>query len=291
MKEETQKVIEAAELAAQRFYLNVSSRFSGASAGNRFGNNTGNSLEYLDHREYQPGDDIRHVDWNAMARSDRLTVKLFREEISPHLDLIIDASASMNLVASKKAEALWAMATILRIAAINAGYTVTCWLIKDRCRRIEPANLPIVQWPDSELDFRGNTGQTITAFPAKFKTQAVRILISDLFWDTEPMSVLQQLSDRAALLTVVQILARSDVNPSVAGNVRLIDAETNQAVEFMANASLIEAYQKNFQRHQEYWKRCCIKTGTVFSHCIAEDFVADFVPVELLRSEILMTRS
>jgi hypothetical protein len=105
------------------------------------------------------------------------------------------------------------------------------------------------------------------------------------------MSVLQQLSDRAALLTVVQILARSDVNPSVAGNVRLIDAETNQAVEFMANASLIEAYQKNFQRHQEYWKRCCIKTGTVFSHCIAEDFVADFVPVELLRSEILMTRS
>ncbi|MFZ5951823.1 MAG: DUF58 domain-containing protein [Candidatus Rifleibacteriota bacterium] len=286
-----EKVVGAAETAAQRFYLNVSSRFSGQSGGNRFGLNTGNSLEYLDHREYQPGDDIRHIDWNAMARSDRVTVKLFREEVTPHLDLIIDASASMAAICSEKEKALWGMAALLRVAAANAGYSVACWLIKDRCRRIEPTHLPLVSWPDADLDFCGNSGQTLVSFPPALRTQGVRILLSDLFWDQEPMTVLQQLSFRASLLTLVQVLARADVEPQLAGNVRLIDSESAASIELMANSSLIETYRQNFLRHQDYWKRCCTKTGAVFTHCIAEDFVADYVPVELLRNEILMTRS
>lgn len=291
MKDADKKAVETAEIAAQRFYLNVSSRFAGVAGGNRFGRNTGNSLEFLDHREYQPGDDIRHIDWNAMARSDRLTVKLFREEVTPHLDLLIDASVSMNLENSRKSSALWGMAAILRMAAINAGFSVNCWIVKDRCRKVEPANLPIQQWPAAELDFRGNTGQTIVSFPARLRARGVRIFLSDLFWDQEPMSILQQLSDRAAFLGVVQILARSDLDPTFAGNVRLIDSESSEAIEFMANSALVDAYRKNFLRHQQDWKRCSIKTGAVFSHCVAEDFTGDYVPVELLRSEILMTRS
>ncbi|GAB4271922.1 MAG: DUF58 domain-containing protein [Candidatus Rifleibacteriota bacterium] len=291
MKDTDLKAVEAAEQAAHRFYLNVSSRFSGMSGGNRFGRNTGNSLEYLDHREYQPGDDIRHIDWNAMARSDKLTVKLFREEVTPHLDILIDASVSMNLENTGKSAALYAMAALLRMAAYNAGYSVSSWLIKDRYRLVEPASLPVSRWPDAELDFRGNTGQTIVSFPVRLKSQGVRIFLSDLFWDHEPMSVLQQLSDRAALLTVVQILAKSDVDPSLAGNVRLVDTESNEAIELMANSALIDTYRQNFNRHQEYWKRCCIKTGAVFTHCIAEDFTTDFVPVDLLQNELIMTRS
>ena len=291
MNERNLAAVAAAEKAAQRFYLNVSSRFSGSSGGNRFGQNTGNSLEYLDHREYQPGDDIRHIDWNAVARSDRVTVKLFREEVTPHLDLIIDASLSMAAASEAKASALWGMAALLKISAMNAGYSVACWIVKDRCRRIEPAHLPIRQWPDSELDFAGNTGQTITAFPPAFKAQGVRIFLSDLFWDQEPMTVLQQLSFRASLLAVVQILAKNDIEPELAGNVRLIDSESRAAIELMANQALIDTYRQNFLRHQEYWKRCAIKTASLFTHCLADDFVRDFVPVELLSTEILMTRS
>jgi uncharacterized protein (DUF58 family) len=291
MDKDLLKAIADAEVAAQRFYLNVSSRFSGSSGGNRFGQNTGNSLEYLDHREYQPGDDIRHIDWNALARSDKVTVKLFREEVTPHLDLIIDASSSMQAGSPAKPRALWGLAALLKVSAQNAGYSVACWLIKDRPRRIEPAHLPLAQWPDSELDYNGNTGMTLVSFPPKFRSQAVRIFLSDLFWEQEPMTVLQQLAHHAALLAVVQVLARVDVEPEHAGNVRLIDSESHAAIELMANEELNQTYRRNFLRHQEYWKRCCVKTGSVFNHCIAEDFVADYVPVELLRSEILMARS
>ncbi len=291
MNESRCKSLDAAELAGQRFYLNVSSRFSGLQGGSRFGRNTGNSLEFLDHREYQPGDDVRHIDWNAMARSDRLTVKLFREEVSPHLDLLLDASASMGLENSRKEEALFALAAVLRIAAVNAGYTVACWLAKDRCRRIEPAALPIRDWRGADCDFSGNVGQTLTGFPPTLHPSGVRILISDLFWNQEPQSVLRQLSDSAALLVVIQLLARHDISPDLSGNIRLVDSETGEVVELVAEEALLREYGSNFTRHQEYWKKSCIRSGAVFCQCVAENFLSDFVPVDLLRSEILMTRS
>ncbi len=291
MRQELQETITKARGASSRFYLNVSSRFSGASGGNRFGRNTGNSLEYLDHREYQPGDDIRHIDWGAMARSDRITVKLFREEVTPHLDLMIDASESMNLQNSAKPAALWGMASLLRTAAYNAGYSVNCWLVKEQCLRMEPVTLPFEQWPEADLDFKGNTGKTLSTFPPTLRSMGVRIFLSDLFWEQEPMSVLQPLADRAALLAMVQILAIDDVSPKLEGNLRLIDSESDETLELVSNKALTDTYRQNFLRHQEYWERCCTKTGTVFSHCLAEEFIRDFLPLDLLRNEILMTRS
>ena len=65
------------------------------SAGSRIGRRAGNSLEFLEHREYRPGDDLRLVDWNVYARSNSWVVKRFQEEITPILDLIVDGSVSM----------------------------------------------------------------------------------------------------------------------------------------------------------------------------------------------------
>lgn len=291
MNESYRKTLEAAELAGQKFFLNVSSRFAGLHAGNRFGRNTGNSLEFLDHREYQPGDDIRHIDWNAMARSDRLTVKLYREEVAPHLDLLIDASSSMGLEGSKKSEGLFALAAVLRVAAANAGYTASSWIVKDQCRKIEPAALPIRDWQGAECNFAGNVGQTLAAFLPALRPSGVRILLSDLFWDLEPKAVLRQLAGNAALLVVVQLLAGKDLAPDLSGNVRLVDSETGAIVELVAEESLLREYQSNFARHQENWKRDCVSSGAVFCQCVAENFLNDFLPADLLKSEILMTRS
>ena len=291
MDERHRKSLDAAELAGQKFYLNVSSRFAGMQGGNRFGRNTGNSLEFLDHREYQPGDDIRHIDWNAMARSDRLTVKLYREEVAPHLDLLLDISASMALEKSRKAEGLFALAALLRVAAVNAGYTVSCWLAGDRCRRVEPAALPVCEWPGAECDYSGNVGQTFVSFPPTLRTSGVRVLVSDLFWEQEPQAVLRQLSENAALLVVIQLLAGRDIDPGLAGNVRLVDSETGEAAELVAEEALLREYRSNFTRHQEDWKKSCTRAGAVFCQCVAENFLHDFVPAELLRNEILMTRS
>src|SRR4051812_9725171 len=87
--------------AAQRFALAMPRVGPANRTGIAMGARAGSSLEFRDHRGYEPGDDLRHVDWDAYARSDQLTVKLFREEVTPHLDVLVDGSKSMALAGSE----------------------------------------------------------------------------------------------------------------------------------------------------------------------------------------------
>src|SRR4051812_38038000 len=93
------------ETAAGRYSLGVPRQAPVGHAGGTLSNRSGSSLEFRDHRGYEPGDDLRHIDWNAYARTDQLTIKLFREEVAPVLDVVIDASRSMDLEGSDKAGA------------------------------------------------------------------------------------------------------------------------------------------------------------------------------------------
>src|SRR5215472_12263408 len=69
--------------------------------GQRLGTNAGSSLEFQDYRQYAPGDDLRHVDWAAYARSEVLSVRLYREEVAPRVDLVLDVSRSMAVTDRK----------------------------------------------------------------------------------------------------------------------------------------------------------------------------------------------
>lgn len=281
------KILESAELSGQRFHLNLSSRFAGSQGGGKYGAKTGQSLEFVEHREYQPGDDIRHLDWSAVARSDKLAIKLFREEITPHLDLLLDLSSSMN-INKEKFNALAALTAIFIKASSNSGYTNNAWLIKDLCRRVEPVNLPIDKWVDFEANSNNNTGKTICDFPPKLKNGAVRVFISDLFWDQEPLGVLRRLADGAAAVIVIQLVSSIDKNPEVYGNMRVIDTESKEALELICDEALIEEYKSNFDKHSQYWKECCTKSGAVFCFIEAEKLLKDFVPDELIKNEILL---
>ena len=71
--------------------------------GARAGAAAGSSLDFLDFREYHPGDDLRRLDWSVYARTDREVVKLYREEVFPRLDIVLDSSRSMDLPGTAKA--------------------------------------------------------------------------------------------------------------------------------------------------------------------------------------------
>src|SRR5262245_16940998 len=121
----------AGEKAGLRYRLGLPPRAAGG-PGATLGRRAGSSLEFRDYREYQPGDDLRHVDWNAYARSDQLTLKLFREEVTPHLDLVLDGSRSMALEASAKEAAALGLAAFFASAAAGSGHTHAAWLLGDR---------------------------------------------------------------------------------------------------------------------------------------------------------------
>ncbi len=85
-------------LAARLDRLDLLSQrvFAGKLPGERRSKRRGRSVEFDDYRNYVAGDDLRHVDWNVLARLDKFFIKLFREEQDLSLQIVLDASPSMD---------------------------------------------------------------------------------------------------------------------------------------------------------------------------------------------------
>ena len=108
----------------------------------------GQSVEFLQHREYARGDDLRRVDWKVWGRQDRLTVKEFEEETNLRLTLLVDGSASMDYQPDRPAGAAArlgkydcaaTLAASLAWLALSHGDAVGCAVFDDRVRAAVPA--------------------------------------------------------------------------------------------------------------------------------------------------------
>jgi uncharacterized protein (DUF58 family) len=186
-------------------------------AGTRLGRATGASLEFVDSREYVAGDDLRHVDWRAYARTDQLRVRLFREEVAPVLDLVHDASASMKVTPGKAA------ATAVLCDAF------AYWAERGGGRpRVHDA-------PD-------------LAQVAPLRRDGVRVVVSDFLWPSDPAPLLLRLAVGAALLVVVQVLDPWELAPTVEGALALHDCEGDARLELVLDAPVIARYRARLQR-------------------------------------------
>src|SRR5438093_3575452 len=98
-------------------------------AGNWLGVSIGSSIDFQDHRPYMPGDDPRYIDWQAYARTGHYTMKLYREEVSPIVDVVIDFSESMFVTGAKTARSLelfyFAVESALQSSASLRCYVLT----------------------------------------------------------------------------------------------------------------------------------------------------------------------
>ncbi|MCI0336251.1 MAG: DUF58 domain-containing protein [Acidobacteria bacterium] len=290
MSEAGHQYLNEGESAGMRYALAVPRSTASAMTGLQLGQRAGSSLEFRDHRDYQPGDDLRRIDWNAFARSGKLTVKLYREEISPHLDIVLDGSRSMALDGSAKMRAAIGLAAVFAVAAENAGYSHSAWLARDRCVPVPNGNNRPSTWSGIEFDFRGNLKGPMEAFtrvPPKFSRQGMRVLISDLLWLGEPLTVLQHLAKSASTIVVAQVLAGADVDPPERGRVRLVDSETEEEREIFIDDGAIRRYRDALMRHQQNWHRACRQAGAVIVSVVAEQIVAGWNLEALVKAEVL----
>lgn len=287
MNELFQQYLRNGERAGARYALAAPRQNALGAAGVQLGARAGSSLEFRDHRDYQPGDDLRRIDWNAFARSDRLTLKLYREEINPHCDLVLDTSRSMNLNESAKAEAALGLAALLAVAAANAGFTHNLWLAGERCQPLVNGGARPAVWTAPEFNFVGNPPESLTRTPPHWRRQGVRILLSDLLWPGEPAQVLQPLGREAAQVVVIQLLAAQDAEPAVRGRLRLIDAESGEPREIYVDDAALARYRTALARHQQRWRQVCRQSGATLVELIAEQVVADWNLAPLLAAGVL----
>jgi uncharacterized protein (DUF58 family) len=281
MNESIAQYLAEGQQAGARYALAVPRRSPQGTAGSQLGRLAGESMEFMDHREYQPGDDLRRLDWAAYARSDKMIVKLYRQEVCPHLDLVIDGSRSMALEGTQKLRAALSAAAALTTAAGNAGYSYRTFLTGRGC-------LPVVNGSERPIAWQGLTFDAVESPPASFRELppawrpgGIRIILSDLLWLGDPLELLMGLNDRAAAVYVLQVLAADDVATPHQGNIRLVDSETGEVEEIFLDATAQTRYRNNLQRHRENWHRAAKQVGAVLVPLIAEELCNgwDFSPL------------
>ena len=275
------------ERAGSRFALGVPRRVPQGRAGLHQGGRAGSSLEFKEHRDYQAGDDLRHIDWNAYARSDLLAVKVFHEEINPHLDVVLDGSRSMALADSAKARVALGLAAFFASAGNNAGFSHRLWLARAGCDAVLGGSDRPDRWEDIDFTHAGNPAEAMRHRPPAWRPRGFRLLISDLLWVGEPLEVLGPCADRATSVVVVQVLAEADVQPPRSGNVRLLDVESGEARDLRIDGASLRKYNAALERHQQNWHNACRQVGAVFTSVIAEEIVRTWRLDDLVAAEIL----
>jgi uncharacterized protein (DUF58 family) len=278
------------ETWGSRYRLTAAHLAPRGTAGARLGKGIGNSLEFMDHRQYQPGDDLRRIDWAALARTDQWIIKLYREEVAAHLDLLLDCSQSIDLTGTPKAAAALSLAALIATAADNAAFTRNVWAVGDDCRDIEGGRLRPEAWHLPSLKPTVRTAEALGQ-GGRWRRRGLRVLVSDLLWPADPQRVMARLADNAAAVVVVQVAARADLHGPERGNLRLIDSETGEARDVFVDAAVQERYRQRVARHQEQWHRACRGCGAAMATVVAEEFLNDGNVDELLRREILAPAS
>ncbi|MEM7577145.1 MAG: DUF58 domain-containing protein [Planctomycetota bacterium] len=265
--------------------------------GEKLGVRVGSSLEFMDYRPYEPGDDLRRVDWPAFARTDRLMLRLYREEVTPHVDLLVDDSASMALAETTKATATLGAAALIAGAAESSRWSRRLYGISTQLQanarniagteirggNAEPAGW---DWPGfGRRAVRGHLGALT------LRRRGLRVVVSDLLFAGDPESIVSRWADGAAGLWVVQVLAEADADPGAAGgfdgDVRLVDAEDGTLKEVRLDPSALRRYRGAFAAHMARWSEALTRVEARLVTLTAEPWVKTWDVAPLASSGLL----
>ena len=255
-------------------------------SGELLGRGSGTSLEFQEYREYLPGDDIRHLDWAAYARSDTLMIRLYREEISPRMEVLLDVSKSMSTSPAKMLMAKQ-LATLFVLLSGALGGRPNIWLVGDE----RPARS--IQWETldtlSNLEFTSTAvlSDVLAEHQIPLKRQAVRVVISDFLFPLQPEPFVRRLAGDASVLWLIQVLNGWEANPAPSGGTRLIDVESGQDLDLFLSQPVIAEYKQRLQQLQEDLAANCRRAHATFATVIAERGLPTVCREDLSRVEIL----
>ena len=256
MAEPMQRSIEAMKLAESHCWVATSQR---GFVGERLGKGAGASTEFLDHRPYVIGDELRRVDWRAFARTDQLLIRRYREEVRPQLELLLDNSASMGCDVEKSESAL-GLAQLIARSAQAAGIGV-------RCRALSQGLIPneLLFSGDLHFDQPVDLARVFRETLPRLRLGSEVVVISDFLAAMDPSALTNLVAARAQGLSFLQVLGSQDLRPDQGGLVELIDAETGRRHSVEVVPAVIERYHQRLKRLQESWYNALLKVGGVWS--------------------------
>ena len=259
----------AAVRTAARFRLVLPRMPIGGRVGERLGAGTGSSLEFQDYRPYAPGDDLRHVDWAAYARSETLAIRLYREEVAPRIDFVIDTSRSMAVSDSKR-RAYGELLGLLACACARTG--ADSRVVTRAASPPHPLQVP----EDVERVLRFDGGHSaLEASHLPLRRRSLRVVVSDFLFPHDADDLVQRLARDGAQLFVVQLTLREEAEPAAAGGHRLVDVEGKGELDLVLDDDAIREYRARFSRLRLGLATAARRAGARFAHVVAETSLRD----------------
>jgi len=277
---EVQQVVNSYQLGLPR--MPVAGR-----TGELLGRGSGSSLEFQEYREYMLGDDIRHLDWAAYARSDSLMVRLYREEISPRTEILLDVSRSMTSGGTIKPQVARQLTATFSLLVSQLGGRPKIILLGDE-RPLGQLDIENIDVLDSiPFDSISNMAELFEQNLIPFGRQSVRIVISDFLFQHDPASLIKRLAAGCCALWVIQLLNGWEANPTRIGGRRLIDIESNHEIDLLLDKKTIDAYKNRLKRLQDELARNCRRVHAPFVISTAENGLQQICRSDLCAAEIL----
>jgi uncharacterized protein (DUF58 family) len=278
----------------ERLLLIMKRPVRGGLKGGRRSVKRGQSVEFADFRDYSLGDDLRQLDWNVLARLEKLFVKLYVEEEDVTISFLVDASASMaagspsKLLFAKRAAAALGyigLASEDRVAvtalAARAGRRQVALRGSGRVFRLLSAlsGIDAADGPTDLLAAARHAGAQLTG-------RGVVVLLSDLL-DPAADKVIRELAATGSELIVLHILSPDELDPALEGDVRLVDVETRDGIDVTLDLATLDDYKERLAAWQDGFADLAGKRGATYVPISTDLPLTELIFAELRRRRVL----
>ena len=221
----------------------------------------GFTQEFAEYRAYTPGDDLRHIDWNLFARTDRMYLKRYRGETNSQLTVLLDASNSMQYSShevSKMNYARYTAAALFYLAIRNQRDPAGLVVFDDEVREfIRPSTRAgqlqrlLAGLEQAEPRARTNFAKPMKYFQELLRRRGMVIIISDFYEDPESIvKTIVPLRFHGSEVVLFHVLDPQEIFPKLNGPSILVDMETEQRMEVIPDYVKGE-YRRKMDAHLE----------------------------------------
>lgn len=258
----------------ERLQLGTRRRLAGSLGGEHRSPNHGTTLDFADFRAYEPGDDYRRIDHLALARLDRLLIRLYEAEDDVTVRLLIDTSASMEGAVLRQGVRAAAAVGFTALTRRDRVSVHTFPLDRPapvfRGRQATAALFDLLESLDA--DGAGDFVGAVTHLLGRPGPAGLTVLVSDLLtpqWETG----ITRLPARRGDLVVVHVLAADTLTPPLSGDLELVDAETGQSVAVSMSPSTRRDYETLAHAWADDVARRCRSVGAAYVRVLDTDDV------------------
>ncbi|HET9491229.1 MAG TPA: DUF58 domain-containing protein [Methylomirabilota bacterium] len=276
----------SSEFLAQLERLTLASRrtFRGRVKGERRSPRKGQSVEFSDYRPYGMGDDLRYVDWNIYGRLNRLHVKLFVDEEDLCVHLLVDGSSSMAFGEPTKLRYAARVASALGFVGLVSLERVGVGVLREKVTegwaptRGRNQFVTLVDFlARLEADGATNLNRGLSDYARRAHEPGLAIVISDLLDPGGFESGVRALLERRFEVHVIHVLAAEELQPTLAGDLRLHDSETDSMLEITVDGEALRRYRQRLgeflQRVEDFCRSQEIGYRRVSTETPVEEFV------------------